>query len=197
METKTEFSSMEPAEILKRVAYHEAGHAMMAFILGKRFRYITIVPRNDVLGHIPMNWGKAIRILEEPIDRYDRKELWKARKILETEILIRIAGQVSETIHFDQSLQSLFDDVPNEMVDAKGIALHITKNEQECMAYLRWLISHTESLLRDPLWGAGLISLASHLVEAQRLTYNEAISAIGCGIQPVIDNLLQSTLPVR
>lgn len=34
------------------VAYHEAGHAVVAVVLGRRFRKVTIVPESDSLGHV-------------------------------------------------------------------------------------------------------------------------------------------------
>lgn len=33
-------------------AIHEAGHAIAALALGRRFRHVTIVPTNDTLGHV-------------------------------------------------------------------------------------------------------------------------------------------------
>ena len=33
-------------------AYHEAGHAVVAVALGRRFRSVTIVPGEDTLGHV-------------------------------------------------------------------------------------------------------------------------------------------------
>jgi hypothetical protein len=37
---------------LQATAYHEAGHAVVALLLGLKFRHVTIEPDSDSLGHL-------------------------------------------------------------------------------------------------------------------------------------------------
>ena len=47
---------------LERTAYHEAGHAVACWAYGLRFKRVTVVPRDDSLGHLAgWPWGKGMQ----------------------------------------------------------------------------------------------------------------------------------------
>ena len=47
---------------LEHIAHHEAGHAVAAVAFRKSFRYVTIEPDNDSLGHIMFQkWDASFR----------------------------------------------------------------------------------------------------------------------------------------
>lgn len=72
----------------KFVAYHEAGHAVMAIAEGQRFRRVTIIPEEGSLGHVLVHRRKVIQHGEEITPA-------KIAKI-ERSILICFAGPIAE-----------------------------------------------------------------------------------------------------
>ena len=76
---------------LEKTAYHEAGHAVAAFLLRKRFSYVTIESGEDSLGHIIL---KRFRDSFQP----DVDEISKIRRPLEKDIMISLAGNAADKI---------------------------------------------------------------------------------------------------
>jgi ATP-dependent Zn protease len=67
----------------RRTAYHESGHAVIAWLLGLRFRHITIVPSGIFLGQVVM----------PPVRRSTaRVSHLQIRRV----ILMRLAGGIAE-----------------------------------------------------------------------------------------------------
>ncbi|GAA4434886.1 cell division protein FtsH [Bremerella cremea] len=78
-------------------AYHEAGHALMALMVGARVRYVTLEPEwddgPDRFAEIRVEW---------PLDRFTRKQLY------EKMVLVALAGPVAEMIHNEEPLHPGF-----------------------------------------------------------------------------------------
>jgi ATP-dependent Zn protease len=74
---------------LERTAYHEAGHVVAHYVLRIGFRYVTIIPSGDYLGHVKgCPYGKNFRpYIEVTLRMRDR---------LEKEIVIFFAGNEAE-----------------------------------------------------------------------------------------------------
>ncbi len=75
-------SSMSP----ESTAYHEAGHAVIALVLGRSVQRVSVVPKLDTLGRCEFQKGRT-----RP------SEDW-----LEREILISLAGLAAEARHSGQ-----------------------------------------------------------------------------------------------
>ncbi len=84
----------------KAQAYHEASHAVMAYLRGRRFRYVTIEPDKNEgsLGRVEFYDYKMIRsILEEThcnIFLMEHPEV--AKEIVWRDVLCTMAGQVAQ-----------------------------------------------------------------------------------------------------
>ncbi|MDG2224094.1 MAG: hypothetical protein P8L85_22120 [Rubripirellula sp.] len=78
-------------------AYHEAGHAFVAFYVGARVRSVTIDPDRD---DGPARYAD-IKI-EWPLDQFTEREL------AENSVLVALAGPVAEMIHRGEPLHPGF-----------------------------------------------------------------------------------------
>jgi len=74
---------------LRTTAYHEAGHAVAAWWLFLKFRYVTIKPDGDTLGHVKFN--RSPKWFSPDIDKSDRVRLFAERHIISS-----FAGQIAE-----------------------------------------------------------------------------------------------------
>ncbi len=70
--------------IRRRIAVHEAGHAIAALALGRTVEYVTIQPRGRVLGYVFCSEGKDGLLLTQAE--------------LETEIMILLGGRAAELV---------------------------------------------------------------------------------------------------
>lgn len=50
---------------LKATAYHEAGHAVVSFVLGRRFKRVSIEPMDDAAGYVEYYDNRIIREILE------------------------------------------------------------------------------------------------------------------------------------
>lgn len=75
---------------LRKIAYHEAGHAVAACFVGKRFAAVTIVPGEKTLGACHTTpWSNFHPNLET-----DRRTISR----LKIDIFVSLAGPVAESI---------------------------------------------------------------------------------------------------
>src|SRR6187401_3483723 len=81
-------SSLWGFRVSELVAYHEAGHVLLAVLLGARIRSVTIEPDRD---DGPERYGDT-QILW-PRGR------WSAREQAEKDVQVALAGPVAEMIH--------------------------------------------------------------------------------------------------
>jgi hypothetical protein len=91
---------------LKATAYHEAGHAVVSFILGRRFRRISIESMDDAAGYIEYYDGLFLRkiidgthlvtwLLEHPEEEV---------KIVDRAIYSAMAGCIAQEMAFPGSV---------------------------------------------------------------------------------------------
>jgi hypothetical protein len=120
---------------LAATAYHEAGHAAMALLLGRVVHRVSILPKHSWAGLCEFRKGQA-----RPSDDW-----------LENEILIALAGPVAESF-----LTGRFDEAgaARDLRVARKLMLART-SERSLPRYERRMVGKVESLLRDePLWKA-------------------------------------------
>jgi ATP-dependent Zn protease len=116
-------------------AYHEAGHAAVALLLGRVVHRVSIEPKLMWAGMCEFRKGQA-----RPSDDW-----------LENEILIALAGPVAESF-----VTGRFDEAgaARDLRVARKLMLART-SERSLPRYERRMLGKTESLLRDePIWKA-------------------------------------------
>jgi len=142
---------------LKRVAFHEAGHAVMAFQLKCRFHHVTINPDENEgsLGHV-LN-GKHARV------EYNRVEPSSYNRLqVEKYILVSFAGNAAERLLTGRKILvgsgSDFDQASNYMS-------LLIQEEDESRAYLKWLRERAVNILSSSWNWFAVETLANELLK--------------------------------
>ena len=91
---------VDPA-IRRRIAVHEAGHAIAALALGRTVEYVTIQPRGRVLGYVFYSEGKDGLLLTQAE--------------LETEIMILLGGRAAEFVCLQDRSTGAENDIERAM----------------------------------------------------------------------------------
>lgn len=143
---------------LIRIAYHEAGHAVVNFLCHIRFKYVAVYRH-----------GKSgVRIWESPSD----SEQWLSKSDL---IVTNLAGLVAESIRFRRSVDHCLFDNLHEQERAKK---YFYNNLD--MGF--WLDSTKAILTVTPIWHA-VKKLAHELMIHRKISYTEATRIIKDTIQ--------------
>jgi ATP-dependent Zn protease len=136
------------------VAYHEAGHVLVAVMLGARIRSVTIEPDRD---DGPERYGDT-QILW-PRGR------WPAREQAEKDVQVALAGPVAEMIHSGDPFHPGF--VAEWAADwqaAWAAAELLHADEVKRLRYLEQIsLQLHKRLSRDELWAA-LAAVVDHLL---------------------------------
>lgn len=136
------------------VAYHEAGHALVAILLGGKIQHVTIDPDND-----------------DGPDRYgDTKILWRRKRFSEKEfaqitVQVCLGGPVAEMVYSgDPYHPGLVAEWAADWRQAWEAATPLFPNEQQRLDYLEQVsIQLYHRLKSDAMWDA-LAALADNLL---------------------------------
>ena len=151
------------------IAYHEAGHALMALLLGGEVKLVTIEPDND----------------DGPNRQGDTQVLWRRAGFSDKEfaskaIQVSLAGPVAEMIYSgDPYHPGLVAEWVADWREAWTSALLLHPNERQRLAYLEQIsIQLYRRLKEDDLWAA-LASLADHLLAHESLEGEQVVEIVG------------------
>ncbi len=151
------------------IAYHEAGHALVALLLGGEVRLVTIDPDND----------------DGPDRQGDTQVLWRRSGISETEfankaVQVSLAGPVAEMIYSGDPYHPGFvAEWAADWRDAWEAAAPLHRDERKRLEFLeRTSIQLYHRLQEDNLWAA-LASLADHLLAHETLEGEQVEEIVG------------------
>jgi len=151
------------------VAYHEAGHALMAILLGGEIRLVTIEPDND---DGPQRYG-------------DTQVLWRRRgesdkEFAATAIQVSLAGPAAEMIYSgDPFHPGLVAEWSADWEEAWRWATLLHAREQRRLEYLEQRsIQLYHRLKADNLWPA-LAAIADHLLAHETLEGEQVVEIVG------------------
>lgn len=137
-----------------RTAYHEAGHAVMALLLGRNVHRVSIIPKRTRLGNCEL-----------------RKDVARiARDSLEADVLVLLAGMVAESFltgHYDP--RSADSDLRN----VERLARMRTDGASSERQIRRWL-EKTEHLLQTPPHREVIQILATQLLDRDKISGRQA-----------------------
>ena len=158
---------------LKATAYHEAGHAVAAFAMGKRFKKVSVIPNSDEdsLGRVSgCGWKSKLN------PEFDDGA--RVRNLVEAQIIILLAGPVAEA-----KLTGQFNHIgaSKDYEYVVRYASYLTGSSDETTAYINWLIEKTKNVLSTYRWNA-LEQLADELIKRREIAYKAAREIIRKGI---------------
>jgi hypothetical protein len=154
---------------IERTAYHEAGHAVAAYLRRLRFTSISIIPYRGTLGHCEFSEAPVIIDL-------NAHSIGHARRRMETLIIVSLAGVVAECL---LTGRHNWRGAHADLHDAARYASFVTGSDDELGAYVRWLWEHTKMLLGAPPCWLAIQQLAAVLIEDRRLGERRARAIIG------------------
>ena len=120
-------------------AYHEAGHAVVAWRLGVAVRGVSIVPDEDTSGRC--HHAALIRGKYPELD-----DSLRAVVRMQKQVMVSLAGLIAQRIHSPRSVRRYHAHTDHRA--AVDVALHLTSSEEEASAFLKWLEIRTGNLLR-------------------------------------------------
>jgi len=151
------------------IAYHEAGHALIALLLGGKVKQVTIEPDND----------------DGPDRQGDTQVLWRRSADSEKEfankaVQVSLAGPVAEMIYSGDPYHPGFvAEWAADWHEAWEAAVLLHPNERQRLAYLEQIsIQLYHRLKEDDLW-AVLASLADNLLAHETLEGEQVEEIVG------------------
>jgi ATP-dependent Zn protease len=155
--------------MLELIAYHEAGHALMALLLGGKVKLVTIEPDKD----------------DGPERQGDTQVLWRRAGITDKEFALKavqasLAGPVAEMIYSgDPYHPGLVAEWAADWREAWEAAVPLQPIERLRLAYLEQVSVQLYHRLREDTTWAALASLADHLLAHETLEGEQVEEIIG------------------
>ena len=150
------------------IAYHEAGHALIALLLGGKVKQVTIDPDND----------------DGPARQGDTQILWRRtrseKEFAQNVVQVCLAGPVAEMIYSgDPYHPGVVPEWAADWRDAWQAAESLFPVERQRLAYLEQVsVDLYHRMKNDNLW-VPLASLADHLLAHETLEGEEVEEIIG------------------
>lgn len=140
---------------LTLTAYHEAGHAVMALLMGRPVQKISIIPSQNRLGAVTFQKGQT----KQPQDR------------LEADMLILLAGMAAEgRMSGKYNLQGAAQDLRQ----VEKLAMARSGNERQAGKLIRKTLDKTQHLLSEKSTWAAVKSIAAELLERESISGRSA-----------------------
>ena len=149
-------------------AYHEAGHAVCAYLVRKKFRYVTIRANGEYEGHM-RHYQRREAFLT------DGEEKARTRTSMEKDMMVSLAGGAAVFL-----LTGKHDYIGKWSDDHKVMDLseYVCRSRRECEAYINWLFIRCESMLRSPANWHAVETLAEELLAKETISYRKAVEII-------------------
>lgn len=149
----------------QRTAHHEAGHALAAFCLSdpgdEPFEGISLVPKDGFRAHAAVNqhydWGDG-------------------REGLEREIMVLLAGAVTEEVVYGRALDGVDDEAEvYALLDGADWVKDKSWQGEEVQSYLAKLRNRLKGEFTSRSnWRLALEQLAEELIAKRKILYREA-----------------------
>ncbi|MDE2283365.1 MAG: hypothetical protein KGK33_01970 [Hyphomicrobiales bacterium] len=153
---------------IEATAYHEAGHAVIAYALGYRPQSVTIVPTRDAAGHIVQD--NPLHGFQNDIDGSD-----EVRLRVENFITVCFAGPITQKLHNPRSWRRAHGQWDYDKIAELGS--RVCRSDEQADAFIRW----REVVARDMVkahW-VRIQLVAGKLLERQRLNQADLEAIVG------------------
>jgi len=148
-------------------AYHEAGHAVVAYDQGVRVHGISIVPDDGRMGHIAIDTLLLNRLA--PTFQFNKGA--RNRFTMERHVMVLQGGHAAVN-SLNPSRKDLAETINGEGSD-QNIAMSLVKafavGDQEAEKYYQWLDARTEGIMANPMRWFQVKILAETLLEQEQL----------------------------
>ncbi len=132
-------------------AYHEAGHAVMALLMGRDIQKVSIIPSKNRLGACTIKKGRAKQVQDK----------------LEAEILILLAGMAAEGRKSGRyNVQGAAQDLRN----VEKFAMARSGNPGQASKLIHKLLDKTQHLLSNKSTWAAVKVIAEELIEHESIS---------------------------
>jgi ATP-dependent Zn protease len=170
---ETDANEQEQVAALEETAYHEAGHAVAAYVLRRRFSKASIVREEDSLGRLtrPPSYGTGF---EPELDYKGTSKPW-----IEQEIMSLLAAGTAVDLLTGREDWGEGEVESSDLQKAHVLAEMVCGSNEEVEAYLNWLAIRTRNMLSNPPYWAAVEALAGALLEQQEIGYRKARKIIG------------------
>jgi hypothetical protein len=136
----------------ERISYHEAGHAVAAFVMRMRFTHLSIIPDEDSMGH---TMTSKLRDFQPDMarsragrDRYERYAI------------VSLAGLVAERLRVGRVRYRINHP---DVVQAFDLCSNTCGSDEETGACINWLWERTKNLMKSGRQWAAVEALAKQL----------------------------------
>lgn len=148
---------------LERISFHEAGHAVAAFVLRMRFTYLSIIPDEDSIGH---TMTSKLRDFKPDAGRSRA-----GRNRYERYAMVSLAGLAAERLRVGRV--RYMTNHP-DVVQTFEFCDNICGSEDETRACVNWLWERTVNLIKCERHWAAVEALAGELRARRYIGEREA-----------------------
>ncbi|UCF87896.1 MAG: hypothetical protein JSV70_05520 [bacterium] len=148
-------------------AYHEAGHAVIAYDQGVRVHGISIVPEEGRMGHIAID----TLLLNRLVPTFRTNKGARNRFTMERHVMVLQGGHAAVR-RLDPARNAEAAAVDCEGSDrtiAMGLLQAFTNSETEAQRYYQWLDARTDGIVTNPMRWSQIRTLAKALCEQDQL----------------------------
>lgn len=136
---------------LKATAYHEAGHAVLALLMGRPVQKVSIIPSQNRLGAVTIQKGRV----KKSTDR------------LESEMLILLAGMAAEArVTGQYNLQGAGQDLAH----VEKLALSRSPNSKQATKLIHKTLDKTNHLISQKTNWTAIKAIAKELLEHESIS---------------------------
>ncbi|MGJ8672873.1 M50 family metallopeptidase [Rubritalea sp.] len=137
-------------------AYHEAGHAVMAILMGRSVQKVSIIPSQNRLGAVTMQKGRAKQVQDK----------------LEAEMLILLAGMAAEG---RKSGQYNLVGASQDLRMVEKLALSRAGNPKQATKLIHKTLDKTQHLLSNKANWSAVKAIAKELLENESISGRAAV----------------------
>jgi ATP-dependent Zn protease len=147
-------------------AYHEAAHAVPAFVMNLKFHYVTIKPSDDSSGHVEHR--RNPKWFQPELDNCDRVRLHGERHIVGS-----LAGQISEAKFRRKQPRYGMESDNRQAVD---IAFELCGSQQASQKFLDYCYAVSKDIVKGS-W-PDIKTVATALLARETLSYKDVRDVI-------------------
>ncbi len=132
-------------------AYHEAGHAVMALLMGRSVQKVSIIPSQNKLGVCTIQKGRAKQVQDK----------------LEAEVLILLAGMAAEG---RKSGKYNVQGAGQDLKQVEKLAMSRAGNIKAAQKFFHKMLDKTQHLLSDQTTWKAVKVIAAELIEHESIS---------------------------